>query len=347
MPHAIFQGTGAMTTDNVLLQVEGVRKYFPVTKGTVLKKLIGYVKAVDGVSFPIRQGETFGLVGESGCGKTTIAKMILLIESPSEGSITYEGKHINSLKGVGLKHYESSVQVVFQDPYASLDPRMRLWKIITEPLKAVQNVSTTQAKERAAYLLETVGLSPGALNLYPHQFSGGQRQRIAIARALSSDPKFLVLDEPVSALDVSIRAQIMNLLKDIQKKFDLTMFIIAHDLGVIRYMSDTIGVMYLGRIVEIGPADRVCSNPLHPYTQSLLASALSYDPDVQPGEQVITGEVPSPFNPPSGCSFHPRCPFVMEHCSKDLPALKKHESGQKVACYLYSSEVARDSEQVA
>jgi len=328
------------TSSDTVLKVSGLKKYFPVTKGLIFSKLLGNVKAVDGVDFVVHEGETFGLVGESGCGKTTVAKLLLRIEQPTEGLIEFEGKDVNGLTGDDLKDYRRLVQAVFQDPFSSLNPRMKVWQIIMEPLVVGEGVSSKQAKERAAELLTTVGLFPDNMNLYPHQFSGGQRQRIAIARALSSNPKFLVLDEPVSALDVSIRAQIMNLLKDLQTEFNLTLFIIAHDLGTVRYMSDNIGVMYLGQMVEKGTSDAVYSKPLHPYTQALLSSALPFDPDEAAKQFVIKGEVPSPINPPSGCRFHPRCPQVMEHCSGEPPSLKEEEADHIVSCYLYSQEPA-------
>lgn len=324
-----------MGNDNTLLTVRGLRKYYPVVKGILRKHTLGHVKAVDDVSFEIKRGQTFGLVGESGCGKTTISKLLLRAEKPTSGVIEFEGKDINGFDRGELREYRSLVQPVFQDPYSSLSPTMQVWEIITEPLIVQQKVSVAKAKDRAAYLLETVGLSPQNLSQYPHQFSGGQRQRIAIARALSCSPKFLVLDEPVSALDVSIRAQLMNMLKDLQKQFDLTLFIIAHDLGTVRYMSDTICVMYLGQIAEMGPADKVYSRARHPYTQALLSSALPFDPEEASKKFDIKGEIPSPLNPPSGCRFHTRCPQVMPHCSGEPPPMKEVEPQHNVSCYLY------------
>jgi len=324
-----------MENNNTLLSVRAVKKYYPVIKGIIRGRTLGHVKAVDDVSFDIKTGQTFGLVGESGCGKTTLSRLLLRAESPTSGVIEFEGKDISEFDREDLKKYRSLVQPVFQDPYSSLSPTMQVWEIITEPLIVQQKISSAKAKETAAYLLETVGLSPQNLSQYPHQFSGGQRQRIAIARALSCNPKFLVLDEPVSALDVSIRAQLMNMLKDLQKQFGLTFFIIAHDLGTVRYMSDTICVMYLGQIAEMGPADKVYSRALHPYTQALLSSTLPFDPDEAPKTFTIKGEIPSPLNPPSGCRFHTRCPFVMPECSGEPPMLREVEPEHYVSCYLH------------
>ncbi len=318
-----------------LLQVRGLRKYFPVTKGVIFRHHLGAVKAVDGIDFSIYAGQTFGVVGESGCGKTTLSKLLLLIEHPTEGTIEFEGRDINQLTKEQLQAYRASVQPVFQDPYSSLSPRMPVWEIITEPLVISRGLGRKAARERAGELLEMVGLSPRSIDLYPHQFSGGQRQRIAIARALSCEPKFLVLDEPVSALDVSIRAQIMNLLKDLQRKLHLTLFMIAHDLGTVRYMSDMIAVMYLGQIVELGPAAAIYANPQHPYTKALLGSALPFSPDAPRPKAAVQGEVPSPLNPPSGCHFRTRCPHAMPECAGERPPLVLHEGGQSVACYLY------------
>jgi len=324
-----------MENNNTLLSVRAVKKYYPVVKGIIRGRTLGHVKAVDDVSFDIKTGQTFGLVGESGCGKTTLSRLLLRAERPTSGVIEFEGKDISEFDREDLKKYRSLVQPVFQDPYSSLSPTMQVWEIITEPLIVQQKISSARAKETAAYLLETVGLSPQNLSQYPHQFSGGQRQRIAIARALSCNPKFLVLDEPVSALDVSIRAQLMNMLKDLQKQFELTFFIIAHDLGTVRYMSDTICVMYLGQIAEMGPADKVYSRALHPYTQALLSSTLPFDPDEAPKTFTIKGEIPSPLNPPSGCRFHTRCPFVMPECSGEPPMLREVEPEHYVSCYLH------------
>ena len=318
-----------------LLQADQLVKHFPVTKGVVFRHVLGWVKAVDGVSFSLNRGETFGVVGESGCGKTTLAKLILRIERPNSGTVLFRDKDVNELMAEDLAEYQQAVQVVFQDPFSSLNPRMRVNQIICEPLSMHHNLNKPEMAERLGELLDLVGLPPASAHLYPHQFSGGQRQRIAVARALAPNPKIMILDEPVSALDVSIRAQIMNLLKDLQAQFDLAYVMIAHDLAAVRYMSTNVGVMYLGQFVETGPIETVYSNPLHPYTQALLSSALPSDPRKRDQETVIVGEVPSAINPPSGCRFHPRCPFAMEQCSQVVP-VPTEVQGRTVACHLYN-----------
>ena len=304
-------------------------------KGVIFQKPIGWVKAVDGVSYSIGCGETLGLVGESGCGKTTTSKLILMLEEPTGGSIRFRERDIQTLKGEELKTYRRGIQAVFQDPFSSLNPRIRVGDIIAEPLVVNEALPKAQIKERVQELLRLVGLNPGAVNLFPHEFSGGQRQRIAIARALSLNPSLIVLDEPVSALDVSIRAQIMNLLQDLQAQFGLSYLLIAHDLAAVLHLSTNIAVMYLGKIVEMGTSDELRHKPLHPYSQALFSAALPSHPDEQREEIIIPGEVPSPLNPPSGCRFHPRCPFAMPVCSQVEPLLRSAANGHQVACHLY------------
>jgi oligopeptide transport system ATP-binding protein len=320
---------------DILLDVRDLGKHFPVTKGLVFMKQVGAIKAVDGLNFTIHKGETFGLVGESGCGKTTTGKLILLLEQITSGNILYSGKDISRLSGTELNTYRRSVQAVFQDPYSSLSPRMRAGSIIAEPLVINNNLSKGAVKERVAHLLDVVGLKDYAANLYPHQFSGGQRQRIAIARALALNPGLIVLDEPVSALDVSIRAQIMNLLKDIQQKSEVSYLLIAHDLAVVKHMSHNIGVMYLGKLVEVAESEVLYCNPLHPYTRALLSAALPSHPDDQREEIVLPGEVPSPLNPPSGCNFHTRCPYAkLPKCAEEKLVLSEVAANHQVACHL-------------
>ncbi|HXH12296.1 MAG TPA: oligopeptide/dipeptide ABC transporter ATP-binding protein [Alphaproteobacteria bacterium] len=318
-----------------LLELRDLKKYFPVTKGIIFQKPVGWVKAVDGVSYAIGAGETLGLVGESGCGKTTTSKLILMLEKPTGGTIVFRGQDIQALQGDGLKTYRRNVQAVFQDPFSSLNPRIRVGDIIAEPLVVNDAPPKAEVKARVRELLHLVGLNPGAENLFPHEFSGGQRQRIAIARALSLNPSLIVLDEPVSALDVSIRAQIMNLLQDLQQQFGLSYLLIAHDLAAVLHLSTNIAVMYLGKLVEFGTSDDLRYKPLHPYTQALFSAALPSHPDEQREEFILSGEVPSPLNPPSGCRFHPRCPFAKSVCSEVEPVLKTAAGGHQVACHLY------------
>jgi oligopeptide/dipeptide ABC transporter ATP-binding protein len=326
---------GAMMSET-LLEIRDLKKHFPVMKGIIFQKPLGWVKAVDGVSYTIDTGETLGLVGESGCGKTTTSKLILLLEQPTSGSILFHGRDIQTLQKAETKTYRRGVQAVFQDPFSSLNPRIRVGDIIAEPVVVNEALPKAEVKERVQELLRLVGLNPSASNLFPHEFSGGQRQRIAIARALSLNPSLIVLDEPVSALDVSIRAQIMNLLQDLQQQLGLSYLLIAHDLAAVLHLSTNIVVMYLGKIVEKGTSDELRHKPLHPYTQALFSAALPAHPDEQREEIIITGEVPSPLNPPSGCRFHPRCPFAMPVCSEVEPLLRSTSNGHQVACHLYN-----------
>src|SRR5262245_17452887 len=316
-----------------LLEAENLVKHFPVGGG-LFRGPVGAVRAVDGVSFSIEPGQTLGLVGESGCGKSTTAKLVLRLEEPTGGTLRWDGQTLNGLEGDGLRAYRRSVQAVFQDPYASLNPRMRVGAIIAEPLITHERLDRAEVGRRIRRLLELVGLPERSMDLFPHEFSGGQRQRIAIARSLALEPKLVVLDEPVSALDVSIRAQILNLLRDLQSRLGLAYLFIAHDLAAVAHMSHTVAVMYLGKIVEIGDAHTVANSPKHPYTQALFAAALPSHPDEDRGQAVVSGEVPSPLAPPPGCRFHPRCPHVMPRCSEQEPRLRPVD-GRLAACHLY------------
>ena len=318
-----------------VLETKALKKHFPVTRGILWTKIVGWVQAVDGISFSIPQGQTLAIVGESGCGKTTTAKLVLKLEEPTSGHVYADGKDVHTLEGEALKEYRTTVQAVFQDPWSSLSPRMRVKDIVAETLVVNQKVSDREVKDRVAEALASVGLRPQQANLYPHEFSGGQRQRIAVASALVSKPKLIILDEPVSALDVSIRAQIMNLLVDLQKQYNVSYLLIAHHLATTRYMANEVAVMYLGKIVEKAKTKDLFSNPLHPYTKALFSAALPDHPDKTREEIILTGEVPSPINPPSGCRFHPRCPFVKPECSKVVPVEKEVSRGHMVACHLY------------
>ena len=318
-----------------LLELEGVEKHFPVKAGSLLRRKIGWVKAVDGIDFAIHPGETLGLIGESGCGKTTTSKLILLQEKPSAGSIRFDGEDIAGLEGAELMRYRREVQVVFQDPYSSLSPRMRVRDIIAEPLQIHTDLDRQALDERVTEVLDLVGMQSDAARLFPHEFSGGQRQRIAIARALATHTRLIVLDEPVSALDVSIRAQIMNQLEHLQQTLGVGYLFIGHDLATVAHISHRIAVMYLGRIVELADSLELCAKPLHPYAQALFTAALPAHPDDERPPMAIAGEVPSALDPPSGCRFHPRCPFAMPRCATETPARQEVAPGHSVACHLY------------
>src|SRR5512139_3004139 len=321
--------------NNTLLRVENLVKHFPIKQGIIIQKQIGAVHAVDGISFEVRRGETLGLVGESGCGKSTTGRTVLQLFRPTSGSVHFDGVDLVNLKGEDLRKMRRKVQMIFQDPYASLNPRMTIGEIVGEPLVVHKVATQKEINERVANLLELVGLNAAFSTRYPHEFSGGQRQRIGVARALALQPSFIVCDEPISALDVSIQAQVVNLLEDLQAQFNLTYLFIAHDLSMVRHISSRVAVMYLGIIVELATRDNLYDNPLHPYTQALLSAVPVPDPTVEENRQriILKGDVPSPVNPPSGCRFRTRCPIAEDVCAESRPEFREIKPGHFVACF--------------
>jgi len=336
---AIAEGTAVAPT---LLEVAHLTKHYPV-RGGVFGRGRGEVHAVDDVSFAIRQGETLGLVGESGCGKSTIGKTVLRLVEPTAGTIAWRGQHIHRLHGRAMRPYRRELQAVFQDPYASLNPRMRAADIVAEPIRNFEKVSAAEMGERVVSLFEKVGLRPDQMPRYPYEFSGGQRQRLGIARALAPRPKLIVCDEPVSALDVSVQAQVINLLGDLQREFGLSYLFVAHDLAVVEHISHRVAVMYLGRIVELAPTRAVFAHPQHPYTEALLSAVPVPDPTVQRKRIILAGDVPSPIDLPSGCRFHTRCPYAFDRCRVEEPALKEVLPGHFAACHLRDALAVADS----
>ena len=328
-------GVAPGVSSETLISVRGLRKYFPVLEGLLIKRVVAEVKAVDDVSFEIRRGETLGLVGESGCGKTTIGRCLLRLEQPTAGSILYQGEDLATMTGEGLKALRQKIQVIFQDPFSSLNPRMKVGQILAEPMRVHRLYATAaERRDRVDELLRVCGLNPKFIDRYPHEMSGGQRQRVGIARALALNPEFIVCDEAVSALDVSIQAQVINLLEELRGEFGLTYLFIAHDLSVVRHLCHRVAVMYLGKLAEVADCDELYENPMHPYTRALLSAVPVPDPVVEAEREhrVIQGEVPSPINPPSGCVFHPRCEYAVTRCRGDVPDRRELRPAHFVAC---------------
>ena len=325
-----------MAGTDVLLKVDKLVKHFPIMRGTIFRKQVGAVRAVDGISFNVHRGETLGLVGESGCGKSTTGRAILQLHRPTSGHVLFDGIDLVTLKGEDLRKMRRKMQMIFQDPYASLNPRMTVGEIIGEPLLVHNLASKSESEEKVEDLLKLVGLNPDYANRYPHEFSGGQRQRVGVARALALNPSLIVCDEPISALDVSIQAQVVNLLEDLQEQFNLTYLFIAHDLSMVRHISTRVAVMYLGIIAELAPRDDLYANPLHPYTQALLSAVPIPDPVVEEKRQrqILQGEIPSPANPPSGCHFRTRCPLADTICAEVAPEWREMSPGHFVACHM-------------
>ena len=331
----------------VLLSVQNLKMHFPITRGIILQRQVGSIKAVDGITFDLMRGETLGLVGESGCGKSTTGRAILQLYEPTAGEVVFEGQDLTDINSGELRRMRRRMQMIFQDPYASLNPRMTVGSIVGEPLEVHKiGGSRREQQQRVQELLEIVGLNPYFINRYPHEFSGGQRQRIGVARALAVNPSFIVCDEPISALDVSIQAQVINLLEDLQSEMGLTYLFIAHDLSVVRHISDRIAVMYLGKIVELADREVLYENPLHPYTQALLSAVPIPDPQVEKKRQriILEGDVPSPAEPPTGCNFNTRCPQVMDICRQYEPSFTDVGDGHRVACFLYDQVEALDEQ---